>query len=354
MTAPLPLCVIGGGSIGMRHVEVAATSPRIRLTAVVEPHAPRRAELAALGLPVCATLDEVARDTSAAIIATPTPDHCASTLAALDRGWPVIVEKPIAATLDEARCLCDAAATRGVALFVGHHRRCHPFAAAARDAFGELGDLVGIQGLWSLRKHDSYFDLAWHREPGAGPLLTNLSHEIDLLQFLVGEITEVSAILSSARRGLAIEDTAALAFRFASGALGSFLISDAGASPWAFEAATDENPQIAASGQDYIRATGTNGALEFPSLTRWRPGRAGEIDWRRPLAREPGPDFARVDPLRAQINRFAAVVAGGQDDVLCTAAEGMAALEITLATAMAGQTGRPATRGAVPGTYNGT
>jgi len=351
---PLPLCVIGAGSIGMRHVEVAQASERVRLTAVVETFAPRREALADQGLPVVGSVADIPAETRAAIVATPTQDHHASALAALGRGLAVIVEKPTAATLDEARSLAVAAATAGLPLFTGHHRRCHPFSIAARDALGQIGDLVGIQGLWSLRKHDTYYDTEWRRLPGAGPLMTNLTHEIDLLRFFVGEMTEASALLSSARRGLVIEDTAALSFRFANGALGSFLISDAGASPWAFEAASAENPAIAPSGQDYIRIVGTKGALEFPSLTLWGRSGPGEIEWSKPLARTAGSNFAKVDPLLQQIDRFAAVVGGAQDDVLSTAEDGIAAMEMTLAAALSGKTGRPVARGEVPGDFTGT
>jgi predicted dehydrogenase len=349
----LPLCIIGAGSIGRRHIEVATASAAIRLTAVVEPHAETRAHLAAQGLPMVADLDAVPKDTRACIIATPTPDHGPSTLAALRRGWAVLVEKPIADTLDTARAMADAAAAAGLPLITGHHRRCHPFVQATRAVLPQIGALVGVQGLWSLRKHDAYFDIPWRRAPGAGPLSINLSHEIDLLGQFAGLPVEVTAMTSSATRGLPIEDTAALAFRFDSGALGSFLISDAGASPWSFEAASGENPAIATSGEDYMRLIGTEGALAFPSLTRWGASQPGEIEWSRPLRRHDGPAFDRVDPLRVQIERFAALLDGGIDDVLCQPSQAIAALEMTLATALSGLTGHPIARGAVPGEFTG-
>ncbi|MFW2542213.1 Gfo/Idh/MocA family protein [Primorskyibacter sp. 2E107] len=353
MTEPLPLCVIGAGSIGQRHIEVAGLSDRVDLVAVVEPNAALREALAAKGLPMAASLEDVPEQVRAAVIATPTQDHFASALACLERGWGVLVEKPTCATLEEARTLVTRAQAKGLPFFTGHHRRCHPFSIAARDAIAELGDLVGVQGLWSLRKHDTYYDVDWRRAPGAGPLLTNLTHEIDLLRFLVGEMVEASALLSSARRGFVIEDTASVAFRFANGALGSFLISDAGASPWSFEAASHENPAIAGSGEDYLRLVGTDGALAFPSLTRWGRSAAGEIEWSKPLARHDGRIFERIDPLLAQIDRFASVVAGGTDDVLCTGQDGIAAMEMTLAAALSGHTGKPVKAAEVPGDYKG-
>lgn len=354
MTAPLPLCVIGGGVIGLRHAQVAGLSDRVHLTAIVEPDAARRALLADRGLPVVADPDDVPETTLACVVATPTPAHLPASRAALDRGWPLIVEKPLAGTLDDAQALIDATDAAGLPLITGHHRRCHPFSQAARAALARIGAPVGVQGLWSLRKHASYYEVPWRTQPGAGPILTNLSHEIDLLAFFFGQVTEVTALTANARRGHAIEDSAAIALRFDNGALGSFLMSDAGASPWAFEAASGENPAIATSGEDYLRFVGTEGALAFPSLTFWGASGPGEIEWSKPLTRAAGQTFGKLDPLLEQMNRFAALVAGGTDDVLCSAKAGRDALEMTLATALSARTGTPVARGAVPGDFDGT
>jgi predicted dehydrogenase len=350
----LPICVVGAGSIGQRHIEVAERSDRVDLVAVVEPDPGLRAALAERGLPMVADLSEVPAHVRAAVVATPTPAHAPAAQAALERGMAVLVEKPLTGTLAEGRALLAQAEALGLPLYCGHHRRCHPFSIAARDALAEIGAPVGVQALWSLRKHAAYYEPLWRRSPGAGPLMTNLSHELDLLAFFYGEALEVTALTASAVRGLGIEDTAALALRFDSGALGSVLISDAGASPWAFEAASGENPAIALSAEDYMRFCGTEGALAFPSLTRWQASQPGEIEWSKPLARVPGAGFDPIDPLQAQIERFAAVLAGGEDDVLCTGAAGLAALEMTLATALSARDGRPVARGAVPGDFNGS
>jgi predicted dehydrogenase len=348
-----PLCVIGGGSIGFRHVSVATASDHVELTAVVEPFEPRRKELLAMGLPAVATLEDVPKHTQCTVIATPTPDHANSAHAALDQGWAAIVEKPVTDTIGAGRALCAAADRLDLPLFTGHHRRCHPFSVAAKDHLRKIGDIVSLQGLWSLRKHDSYYDVEWRRKAGAGPILTNLSHEIDLLRFFAGEIESVSAMTSNATRGLEVEDTASLSFRFADDVLGSFLISDAGASPWSFEAATGENPDLAYSGQDSIRIIGTKGALSFPSLTRWHGDGGQTVDWRATLIQAAGPKFEKIDPLLAQIERFAHVVDGGQDNLLATGRDGVKTLEITLATLLSAQQSKTIGLGQVPDDFNG-
>ncbi|WP_264839338.1 Gfo/Idh/MocA family oxidoreductase, partial [Klebsiella pneumoniae] len=76
-----------------------------------------------------------------------------------------------------------------------------------------------------LQKPDEYFNIAWRREPGAGPLLVNLVHDIDLMRYLFGEIDQVQAFTSHAVRRFANEDSAVVNLRFASGALGSAVLT---------------------------------------------------------------------------------------------------------------------------------
>ncbi|MCA1371958.1 gfo/Idh/MocA family oxidoreductase, partial [Bradyrhizobium sp. BRP14] len=115
---------------------------------------------------------------------------------------------------------------------------------SAREAVtnGKLGQLTAVVGLWLLRKPDDYFEVAWRREAGGGPLLINLIHDIDNLRFICGEIVEVQALTSNKVRGFAVEDTAALLLRFANGALGTVTVSDATPAPWSWELSSGENP----------------------------------------------------------------------------------------------------------------
>lgn len=350
---PLPICVIGAGLVGLRHAQMAAAHPDVTLTAVVDTQPETRARLDQLGLPNCATLDAVPGETQAALIATPTPAHLAGTLDCLSRGWAVLVEKPVAGTLADADAICRAAQAAGLVALTGHHRRCHPFVQATVKRLPQLGPLVGVQGLWSLRKNDSYFQVAWRQAPGSGPLLTNLSHEIDLLRLFCGDISEVSCLVSNSARGGTLEDTAALSLRFASGALGSFLLSDAGASPWAFEAASGENPNIGQTGADYLRLIGTKGALSFPSLTLWRNPTEQETEWSRALIPHKSPPPPTVLPLQDQLSRFANAVRGADDHGLASVEDGRATLAATLAAALSAQTGQPVAPQAVPAEYPG-
>lgn len=343
MTSPLPLCVIGAGSIGMRHIECALASDGVTLAAVVEPHARRRKELAATGLPVVADLDAVPVETAAAIIATPTQNHAKVATDCLDRGWAVLVEKPLTHSLSDAVRLCGHAAALNLPLLTGHHRRCHPFVTEARAQIETLGGLIAIQGIWCLRKHDSYYDAPWRTKAGAGPIMTNLSHEIDLLHCLAGPISEVSTMTSNAARGHEVEDTTAVSLRFESGAIGNFLMSEAAVSPWAFEAATGENPAIAVRGDDPLRFMGASGAMGFPSLQTWGATPGSPPDWQHPLAHHAGPDFNRVDGIATQLDRFAGVARGARDDLLATGDDGLRCMLVLDAIQKAASSGRTET-----------
>ncbi|RMF32894.1 MAG: gfo/Idh/MocA family oxidoreductase, partial [Alphaproteobacteria bacterium] len=175
------ILVIGAGEMGRRHAGLIAGHPDCRLAGIVDPR-----DDAARGLdaPQFRDLDAVSGGVDAALIATPNAAHCAAVIACLDRGWPVLVEKPVTATLEEAEAVKTAAAKSGLPVLVGHHRRFHPCVGAARSliAAGVLGRLALVQFIWAVRKPDGYFADRWRVQAGGGPVMINLIHEIDMLR----------------------------------------------------------------------------------------------------------------------------------------------------------------------------
>ncbi|MEV9174298.1 gfo/Idh/MocA family oxidoreductase, partial [Klebsiella pneumoniae] len=87
---------------------------------------------------------------------------------------------------------------------------------------------------------------------------------------LCGEIVAVQAMASSARRGFAVEDTAAVTLRFAAGALGTLGVSDVAAGPWSWELTSGENPFYPRQDGDCYLVAGRDGALAVPTLDLWR------------------------------------------------------------------------------------
>ena len=336
----LRIAVIGAGYMGRKHLQYLAASADCRLAALVDPdpaaeraareHGARRYR------DVAALLADEPID--GAIVAAPTGLHEEVGLRCIDAGVPALIEKPICATVESAERLNRAAEQAGVPLLVGHHRRYNPAAAAAKrllDA-GALGRLVGISAIWCMCKPDSYYAAAWRRQPGGGPVLTNLIHEIDLLRYLAGDIIEVAGFTANAVRGFATEDSAALTLRFAGGALASVVMSDCAPSPWSWEQASGESPQFPANEQNPIRFFGTDAALEFPRLTVWRY--RGAKSWTSPLdaaeLRVPG-----GDAFALQLDHFAAVIRDGAAPIV-SGREGQRTLAATLALLEAARTGR--------------
>ena len=211
----------------------------------------------------CQMLKQVKPD--AVIVANPNALHVSTALDCLAAGVPVLLEKPVGVHMDEVRQLVNASKATGVPVLVGHHRRHNPLIVRAHELIqsGALGRLTTVTALWQLRKPDSYFETAWRREPGAGMLLTNLIHDLDLLRHLCGEVRQVQAITSNAVRGFANEDCAAVLLQFDSGALGSLTGSDAVAAPWSWELGSGENPVYPRQADQpcYLLA-GTGGRVE--------------------------------------------------------------------------------------------
>ncbi|HFS5644382.1 Gfo/Idh/MocA family protein [Raoultella ornithinolytica] len=222
---------------------------------------------------------------------------------------------------------------------MGHHRRHNALIAAARTLIdsGELGQIVTVSAHWVLQKPDDYFDVAWRREPGAGPLLVNLVHDIDLMRYLFGEIDQVQAFTSHAVRRFANEDSAVVNLRFASGALGSAVLTDCGVGPWSWEMNSGENAIYAHAPENCYLISGTRGALAIPQMQWWRYGEAR--GWLHPLLSD-RLQVEAIDPFMLQLDHFLQVITG-EEKPLIDAADALRSLEIVAAIQRAaGQAGQ--------------
>ena len=348
----LRIAVVGAGLIGRAHAAVIGQTPGCVLAAIVDP-SPVAATLAAeAGVPVRASLDELlARDRpDAVVLATPNALHLPQALACLAAGLPVLVEKPVAANVAEAQALVRAAGERGVPVLVGHHRAHSPLMARACEvvASGALGRLVAVSGSALFAKPAQYFvDGPWRREPGGGPILINLIHEVHNLRMLCGEIVAVQAMASNAVRGFPVEDTVVVSLRFASGVLGSFVLSDTAGSARSWEQTAGENPAYPRhDDEDCYLVAGTRGSLAVPTLrTRTYP-EGSEPSWWTPFVAS-RLEVERADPLVRQMEHFVAVARGAVQPKV-SARDGLANLRVTEAIAEAARSGRLVEIGAAP------
>jgi len=273
---PGRLGIVGGGIIGRRDAGAIAEVPAAELVAIADPAISGKALADELGVPhhgdVRSLLAEEHLD--GLIVSTPTEHHCQPTLAGLEAGCHVLVEKPIMATVEEAQQIVKKVAETDRHVLVGHHRRYYSLVHEARDIVqsGKLGRLVAVTGQWNTRKHDDYYSPEWRKKRKAGPVLTNLIHEIDTLRYICGEIESISAEISHDVMGFEKEDAAAMILRFRNGALATFLLSDRTPSPWTWEFATGDTPAYPESGQKYRALHGNSrgtGFPEFGSLAPW-------------------------------------------------------------------------------------
>jgi len=337
------VAVAGAGYIGLAHIGVVRASPSCALSAVVDPSPATQAHAEAAGVPLYRSLAELfAKDRpDGVVLATPNPLHVPQALECIDARVPMLLEKPIAPTVAEAQRLVEAVEKSGVRILIGHHRAHSPIMAKAREviASGVLGKLVAVTGSATFLKPDHYFaEGPWRREPGGGPILLNMIHEVHNLRMLCGEIVAVQAFSSHATRGFAVEDTVAINLRFANGALGSFMLSDTAACARSWEQTSQENKAYPSyDDEDCYVIAGTNGSLSIPTMRLKTYPRPEDRSWWKPF--EVGVvGMVRDDPLKHQIEHFDAVLRG-EAEPLVSARDGLANLRVTEAIAAAAEAG---------------
>lgn len=340
----LRIAVAGAGLMGRSHARLLADHDQTRLAAFVDPAAHGQTLAQEFGVPCHAALDELlARDKpDALIIATPNDLHVPQALQALAQGVPVLLEKPVSATVAQGQLLLNAVQAAGARVLVGHHRAHSPIMAKAREVVqsGRLGRLVAVQGSATFYKPDRYFaDGPWRAAPGGGPILINMIHEVHNLRMLCGEVAAVQAFGSNSVRGFAVEDSAVINLRFDSGVLGSFVLSDTAASARSWEQTSQENKAYPSYGdEDCYVLSGTLGTLAVPTMRLKTYADAQQASWWLPF--ELGEvDLVREDPLKRQLDHFVQIILG-QAEPLVSVRDGLQNLRVVEAIAQAVRTGQ--------------
>jgi len=203
--------VIGVGVMGSNHARVLAELPGVKLVGVADPDRKRSDQVArALG---CASFrdaeDLMGRGVDAVTIAAPTHLHRDIAIGCAARGIHVMVEKPIASTVEESQAIVAAARRAGVTLMIGHVERFNP----------------AVQSIKRAIKDQDILSIAITRVGPFPPRMSNVGvvidlavHDIDLIRwFTDSEIVEIQPQTSSAVAER--EDIALLQFRTASGVL---------------------------------------------------------------------------------------------------------------------------------------
>jgi UDP-N-acetyl-2-amino-2-deoxyglucuronate dehydrogenase len=221
--------ILGTGMIAEYHRDaiVANGDAGAELVAVA-PRDPRRCAVIGQAFDVpCLTEAELLErdDVHVVCICTPSGPHAVHAIRAAEAGKHVLVEKPLALTLDDADAVTAAANANGTRVGVALQRRADPVFrgvadAAARHEFGRL--TLATITIPYHRPQSYYEQAAWRGTwalDGGGVLMNQGIHLLDLLVWLMGDPVEVRAYAATLERSIEVEDTLVASLRFPSGAL---------------------------------------------------------------------------------------------------------------------------------------
>lgn len=283
--------MLGAGFMAMAHSTCFALDPRVELVCI----ASRRPEKARAFLEKYGyqsyqeNWQEVIRDDSLDVIDVTTPNflHAEMGLAAIEAGKMVIMEKPLATTLEDAQKLVEAAQKHHTLAMYAENRLFAPVFARAREmiAQGELGEIriFRINEMGSGPGHAGWFrDI---HKAGGGALIDMGIHGLCLSEWLLGlRITHLSAVTSPDG---ATEETAVTHCRFDNGAVGQFICS------WEIQGGLDIRAELFGSTGtvliDHGREAAGMRAYRSQPLSgdrEARPHQASDTGWSFPLADE--------------------------------------------------------------------
>jgi predicted dehydrogenase len=253
----LRAAVIGSGMIGGVHRRAIAAAGATVVGVLGSSAERSRAAGGEWGVRGYADLDELLADRPDVVhVCTPNATHVEYALAVIGAGIHVVVEKPLATSVDDATRLADAAAAAGVVATVPFVYRFHPLVRElrARRIAGEFGDLSVLHGSYLQDWLVSPDSSSWRVDAAAGGASRAFgdigSHWCDLVEFVSGErFTAVSAVTSvvydtrpaasgpsfggssadAARVTVTTEDTAVATFRTAGGVIANTVISQVAA-----------------------------------------------------------------------------------------------------------------------------
>lgn len=222
--------LVGCGRIAKRHAELLGNGEigGATLAGVCDIQADRAEAFGKrFNVPYFTDMDEMIRvvDPDVVSVLTPSGDHARHTIRLAQHGKPIIVEKPMALTLDDADAMIRACDEHGCKLFVVKQNRFNVPVMKLRKALEEerFGRLVmgTIRVRWCRRQ--SYYDQdswrgSWAEDGGV--LANQASHHVDLLEWMMGDVDSLVARARTALVDIEAEDTAVAVLNFRSGALG--------------------------------------------------------------------------------------------------------------------------------------
>jgi UDP-N-acetyl-2-amino-2-deoxyglucuronate dehydrogenase len=227
--------LIGCGKVGQIHATALRSLAEADFVAVCDASGERaRAFAERYGVRGFDDVAAMLRDArpEAVLIGTPHPLHAAPAIQSAQAGVHVLVEKPLAANLADCDAMLAAAQGAGVQLGVISQRRLYEPVRRMKDAIdaGKIGQpLLGSFVMYSWRDPAYYQSDPWRGKwatEGGGVLVNQSPHQLDLLQWFMGPIAEISGYWANLNHpAIEVDDTAVAVLRFRNGGLGSIVTS---------------------------------------------------------------------------------------------------------------------------------
>jgi len=221
--------LIGCGRIAGRHAEhIKNYGELVAVCDVVKEKARLLADTyAATAYTEIDALLQREKEIDVVVICTPNRLHAAHSIKALQAGFHVLCEKPMAISSHDCKVMIAEAEKAHRSLFAVKQNRFNPPVVAVKDAIdkGILGRIYSIQLSCFWNRNASYYSNSWKgtKDLDGGTLFTQFSHFIDLLYWMIGDVTRAYALTANRAHENVIEfeDTGVVVLEFANGALGT-------------------------------------------------------------------------------------------------------------------------------------
>jgi predicted dehydrogenase len=231
----LRTALVGCGKVGGIHAEALAAIPESQFVAACDASPERANEFAARfgTAPYTDVAKMLAGATPQAVfIATPHPLHAEPAIRAMESAAHVLVEKPLAANLEDCDAMLAAARKAGVTLSVVSQRRwCEPVRRVKNAIdMGKIGrPILGVFSMFNWRDAAYFRSDPWRGKwatEGGGVLVNQSAHHLDLLQWYMGDVEEISGYWANLNHPeIEVDDTAIAILLFRGGGLGSIVTS---------------------------------------------------------------------------------------------------------------------------------
>jgi predicted dehydrogenase len=298
--------IVGAGAIAQAYALAFANNPLAEVVAVADERPEASAALAAkFGCKAFASHAAMVADSSldAVLVCTPPSTHPDICVDLLERGVPVLCEKPLSVDVAGAQRIIETSRRTGVKMTMASKFRFVDDVVRAKQLVntGAIGEVVMIENFFTSRVD---MTRRWNSDPavsGGGVFIDNGTHSVDLIRYFVGPLVEIHAVEGKRSQNLPVEETVHVFVRSAAGVLGTVDLS------WSI------NKEL----ESYLRIYGSAGTISVG----WKESRylaPGSREWTIF-----GKGYDKVQAFRSQIENFSKALRG-QEPLLLSAEDALA------------------------------